>query len=158
MLPWPRAMVAPVLSSASTAAELREAASNGPRRPGWGAEAEGCVMHLNANQPRRDVSPESRLPSRSDTRAAQPVQHLSAFIFISRGAASCHYPATSTNRTAVFVCTNAGHWMFSTVIVLAQPHCCAQTHTRKKKCSLETSTQTPSNVRCSPQSSADEGD
>lgn len=66
-------------------------------------------MHLNANQARRPVSPESRLSSPADTGAAQPVQHSSAFIFISGGAASCHSLAESTTHISPFVCTSHTH-------------------------------------------------
>lgn len=117
-------------------------------------------MHLNANQPRRAVSPESHLSSQSDTRAAQPVQHLSAFIFISRGAASCHYLAMSTNRIPFFVSTahkrRTSEVPLTPLLSWHSRTAAHKTHTQKK-CSLESLTQTPSNVRCSPQSFADGG-
>lgn len=62
-------------------------------------------MHLNANQAHRPVSSQSRLSSPPDTRAPQPVQHSSAFIFISRGTASCHSLGKSTPKISSFVCT-----------------------------------------------------
>lgn len=89
-------------------------------------------MHLNANQARRPVSPESYLSSLPDIPVSQPVQHSSAFIFISRGAPSCHCPGESAPRISPYVCKALTQthgtqevplWKFATFIVLLMLHC-----------------------------------
>lgn len=94
-------------------------------------------MHLNANQARRPVSPESYLSSLPDIPVSQPVQHSSAFIFISRGAPSCHCPGESAPRISPYVCKALTQthgtqevplWKFATFIVLLMLHC-HRTHT-----------------------------
>lgn len=89
-------------------------------------------MHLNANQARRPVSPESYLSSLPDIPVSQPVQHSSAFIFISRGAPSCHRPGESAPRISPYVCKALTQthgtqevplWKFATFIVLLMLHC-----------------------------------
>lgn len=89
-------------------------------------------MHLNANQARRPVTPESYLSSLPDTPVSQPVQHSSAFIFISRGAPSCHRPGESATRISPYVCKALTQtygtqevplWKFATFIVLLMLHC-----------------------------------
>ncbi|CAJ1083555.1 Hypothetical predicted protein [Xyrichtys novacula] len=47
----------PSFSSAPPAIHIPPAATRGPQRPGQGVELESCVMHLNAKQACRLVSP-----------------------------------------------------------------------------------------------------
>ncbi len=101
----------PSLSSALTTIHLPPSSNQGATGAGQGAEAKGCVMHLNANQARRPVSPESPLSSADVTQVPQPVQHSSAFIFISAGAVSCHSLSKDTTQTPSFVCTTETHRM-----------------------------------------------
>lgn len=76
--------------------------------------------------------PESYLSSLPDTPVSQPVQHSSAFIFISRGAPSCHRPGESATRISAYACKALTQthgtqevplWKFATFIVLLMLHC-----------------------------------
>ena len=96
--------VSPSLCSAPTARHLPPAATEGPQRLDRGPRrrAASCISMQTRRiglSARRAVS----LP-RLTPRAPQPVQHSSAFIFISRGTASCHSLGKSTPKISYVVC------------------------------------------------------